>query len=149
MKAKHDKSIWQPEVQILLNLKKKLSDLISGSSKPTEPSQPKNKKPEVVFVPEQNGGASVDIASLESAIAKQVCQDHITIVILIMTSMTFHINIYLYLFVKGDLVRELKAKEQKSVWQPEVEKLLKLKKQLADLTGTTPAPTDKKSKKKK
>ena len=120
LKAKHDKSIWQPEVQILLNLKKKLSDLMSGSSKPTESSQPKNKKPEVVFVPEQNGGASVDVASLESAITKQ-----------------------------GDLVRELKAKEQKSVWQPEVEKLIKLKKQLADLTGITPAPTDKKSKKKK
>nr|XP_003702412.1 PREDICTED: methionine--tRNA ligase, cytoplasmic [Megachile rotundata]XP_012138592.1 PREDICTED: methionine--tRNA ligase, cytoplasmic [Megachile rotundata] len=121
LKAKHDKTIWQPEVQILLNLKKKLTNLISGEkeSKSTE-SQPKNKKPEVVFVPEQNGDALTDVASLESAIAKQ-----------------------------GNLVRELKAKEQKSVWQPEVEKLLTFKKQLADLTGTSPAPTDKKSKKKK
>lgn len=46
-------------------------------------------------------------------------------------------------------MRELKAKEEKTVWQPEVEKLLKLKKQLADVTGTTPVATEKKSKKKK
>lgn len=46
-------------------------------------------------------------------------------------------------------MRTLKAKEEKSVWQPEVEKLLKLKKQLADLTGTAPTSNEKKSKKKK
>lgn len=45
-------------------------------------------------------------------------------------------------------MRTLKAKEEKSVWQPEVEKLLKLKKQLADLTGTAPTSNEKKSKKK-
>ncbi|XP_033314964.1 methionyl-tRNA synthetase 1 isoform X1 [Bombus vancouverensis nearcticus] len=80
----------------------------------------KSKKPETVSVPEQNGDVAMDVASLEAAIAKQ-----------------------------GDLVRQLKAKEERSVWQPEVEKLLKLKKQLGDLTGTAAAPTDKKSKKKK
>ncbi|XP_053976451.1 methionine--tRNA ligase, cytoplasmic [Hylaeus volcanicus] len=120
LKAKHDKSVWLPEVQILLDLKKKLTDLKGGESKPSVPSQPKTKKPEPVPVPEQNGDVPTDIANLESSIAKQ-----------------------------GNLVRELKAKGDKSAWLPEVENLLKLKKQLADLTGTTPAPTDKKSKKKK
>ncbi|XP_076664866.1 methionyl-tRNA synthetase 1 isoform X3 [Andrena cerasifolii] len=120
MKAKHDKSVWQPEVQILLDLKKKLADLKSREGKPSESPSSKSKKPETVFVPEQNGDVSTDAATLESAITKQ-----------------------------GNLVRELKAKGDKAAWQPEVQKLLKLKKQLADLTGTTPASTDKKSKKKK
>ncbi|CAL7944853.1 unnamed protein product [Xylocopa violacea] len=118
LKAKHDKSGWQSsQIQIFTDLKKKLSDLINEKDKSSES---KSKKPEVVFVPEQNGDVSMDAASLESAIAKQ-----------------------------GNLVRELKAKAEKTVWQPEVEKLLKLKKQLADLTGSSPASTDKKSKKKK
>lgn len=117
LKAKHDKSGWpSKQVQIFVDLKNKLSDLISEKNKSSEL---KSKSPEN-FVPEQNGDISMDVASLEAAITKQ-----------------------------GNLVRQLKAKEEKSVWQPEVEKLLKLKKQLADLTGTTPAPTDKKSKKKK
>ncbi|XP_076766994.1 methionyl-tRNA synthetase 1 [Xylocopa sonorina] len=118
LKAKHDKSGWQSsQIQIFTDLKKKLSDLISEKDKSSES---KSKKPDVVFVPEQNGDVSMDAASLELAIAKQ-----------------------------GNLVRELKAKAEKTVWQPEVEKLLKLKKQLADLTGSSPASTDKKSKKKK
>lgn len=118
LKAKHDKSGWQSsQVQIFSDLKKKLSDLISEKNKS---SDSKNKKPEIVLVPEQNGDVSMDVASLESAIAMQ-----------------------------GNLVRTLKAKEEKSVWQPEVEKLLKLKKQLADLTGIAPTSNEKKSKKKK
>lgn len=46
-------------------------------------------------------------------------------------------------------MRELKAKEDGSVWKPQVEILLKLKQRLADLTGTAPVTVDKKSKKKK
>ncbi|OAD60119.1 Methionine--tRNA ligase, cytoplasmic [Eufriesea mexicana] len=83
-------------------------------------SEPTNKKPQVVLTPEQNGDVLSDIEILKEAIAKQ-----------------------------GDIVRKLKANEEKSVWKPEVEKLLKFKKQLADLTGTPLVPTDKKSKKKK
>lgn len=44
-------------------------------------------------------------------------------------------------------MRELKAKEDKSVWKPQVDKLIELKQRLADLTGT-PVAVDKKSKKK-
>ncbi|XP_076178929.1 methionyl-tRNA synthetase 1 [Ptiloglossa arizonensis] len=120
MKTKHDKSVWLPEVQILKDLKKKLTDLKGGENKSSVPPQSKITKPETIFVPKQNGDVSMDIANLESSITKQ-----------------------------GLLVRELKAKEEKSVWLPEVEKLLELKKQLADLTGTSPTSTDKKSKKKK
>lgn len=43
-----------------------------GKNKPSGSPQSKNKKPEAIFVPEQNGGASVDVAALESAIAGQV-----------------------------------------------------------------------------
>lgn len=45
-------------------------------------------------------------------------------------------------------MRELKAKEDGSVWKPQVEILLGLKQRLASLTGTVPV-ADKKSKKKK
>lgn len=74
MKAKHDKSGWQSsQVQIFSDLKKKLSDLISEKNKS---SDSKNKKPEIVLVPEQNGDILMDIASLESAIAMQVNYTH-------------------------------------------------------------------------
>ncbi|KAM0727801.1 Methionine--tRNA ligase, cytoplasmic [Formica fusca] len=122
LKAKHDKSIWQPQVEILLNLKKKLNDLKSNANAnaPEKKLPAKNKKVEPMHVPEQNGDALTDVAALETAIAKQ-----------------------------GNLVRELKAKEDGSVWKPQVEILLKLKQRLMDLTGTAPVTVDKKSKKKK
>ncbi|EZA60354.1 Methionyl-tRNA synthetase, cytoplasmic [Ooceraea biroi] len=126
LKAKHDKSVWQPQVAILLDLKKKLADLkgnvnVPEKKLPAKKTPAKNKKAEPTQVLEQNGDALTDVAALESAIAKQ-----------------------------GNLVRELKAKEEASVWKPQVEILLKLKQRLMGLTGTTtPNATDKKSKKKK
>ncbi|XP_070163017.1 methionine--tRNA ligase, cytoplasmic [Polyergus mexicanus] len=120
LKAKHDKSIWQPQVEILLNLKKKLNDLKSNTNAPEKKLLAKNKKVEPMHVPEQNGDTLTDVAALEMAIAKQ-----------------------------GNLVRELKAKEDGSVWKPQVEILLKLKQRLMNLTGTAPVIVDKKSKKKK
>ncbi|XP_033225521.1 methionine--tRNA ligase, cytoplasmic isoform X2 [Belonocnema kinseyi] len=119
LKARQDKSVWQPAVDVLLRLKKQLSSLQTTESQPSK--LPVNKKAAAPsIVPEQNGSISnsEDIKILEAAIAKQ-----------------------------GLLVRELKSKEQKSVWQPQVDLLLKLKKQLADLTGTS--TSDKKSKKRK
>ncbi|XP_050446972.1 methionine--tRNA ligase, cytoplasmic [Cataglyphis hispanica] len=120
LKAKHDKSVWQPQVEILLDLKKKLNDLKSNTNAPEKKLLVKNKKAEPIHVPEQNGDALTDVAALETAIAKQ-----------------------------GNLVRELKAKEDGSVWKPQVEILLKMKQRLMDLTGIVPATVDKKSKKKK
>ncbi|XP_060808549.1 methionine--tRNA ligase, cytoplasmic isoform X2 [Amyelois transitella] len=79
-----DKSVWQPEVDKLLELKKKLAT--AQDAVKTSPT----------------GGGSV--ADLEKAVAEQ-----------------------------GDKVRQLKAStKDKSVWQPEVERLLQLKKQLAE-----------------
>lgn len=72
LKAKQDKSIWQPQVDILLDLKKKLSNLKVDSNKAEKKLPAKNKKDEPTHVPEQNGDALVDVAALESAIAKQV-----------------------------------------------------------------------------
>ncbi|XP_072745898.1 methionine--tRNA ligase, cytoplasmic [Anoplolepis gracilipes] len=121
LKVKHDKNIWQPQVEILLDLKKKLNDLnVNNVNAPEKKLPAKNKKAEPTHVPEQNGDALTDVEALEMAIAKQ-----------------------------GNLVRELKAKEDGSVWKPQVEILLKLKQRLMDLTGTAPVAVDKKSKKKK
>lgn len=53
----------------------------------------------------------------------------------------FHISCIL----QGNLVRELKAKQDKSVWQPQVEILLSLKKKLADLKGSAAKAPEKKS----
>ncbi|XP_015586892.1 methionine--tRNA ligase, cytoplasmic isoform X2 [Cephus cinctus] len=120
LKAKQDKSVWQPQVQILLQLKKQLADLTSNTGKTSDQAKEKhNSTPGVVL--EQNGDGINGAADLEAAIAKQ-----------------------------GVLVREMKAKAEKSVWQPQVEILLKMKKQLADLTGAIiPESSNKKSKKKK
>ncbi len=51
---------------------------------------------------------------------------------------------------QGEKVRTLKASGDKTVWQPEVDVLLKLKNELAALSGTSaqPAPTGKNKKKK-
>lgn len=82
MKAKHDKSVWQPEVEILLDLKKKLTNLKSNMNAPEKKSPAKNKKGESTHVPEQNGDALTDVALLESAIAKQVLDHRIYYTIL-------------------------------------------------------------------
>uniref|UniRef100_A0A6B2ECX7 Methionine--tRNA ligase, cytoplasmic n=1 Tax=Phlebotomus kandelakii TaxID=1109342 RepID=A0A6B2ECX7_9DIPT len=49
---------------------------------------------------------------------------------------------------QGDKVRLLKASAEKAIWQPEVERLLALKKQLAAATGQPAAPAKDKKKKK-
>ncbi|KAK0178335.1 hypothetical protein PV328_002294 [Microctonus aethiopoides] len=121
LKAKQDKSVWAPQVKILLDLKKKLADLTEASSKPVNSATINAKKSETDKSPTKNDEQNINIAALNAKITEQ-----------------------------GLLVRELKAKEAKSVWQPQVEILLKLKKELADLGGAiTPNPGDKKSKKKK
>jgi len=72
LKAKHDKSVWQPQVEILIDLKKKLTDLKCNANAPAKKSPAKNKKAEPMHVPEQNGDFVTDVAALETAIAKQV-----------------------------------------------------------------------------
>lgn len=48
--------------------------------------------------------------------------------------------------LQGEKVRRLKASAEKSVWQPEVEKLLALKRELAQLTGQPQPKPGKKGK---
>lgn len=74
MKAKHDKSIWQPQVEILLDLKKKLNDLKNNVNTSEKKLPAKNKKVEPIHAPEQNGDALTDVMALEMAIAKQVLE---------------------------------------------------------------------------
>jgi methionyl-tRNA synthetase len=105
-----EKSVWQPEVAILLDLKKQLTILQAGTNKQaTSPAQAA-----------QVGDADV-VKALEQQIAKQ-----------------------------AERVRELKAGGDKTVWQPEVEILLALKKKLTEKMGVpTPAPNVKSSSKSK
>ncbi|XP_059620184.1 methionine--tRNA ligase, cytoplasmic [Phlebotomus argentipes] len=48
---------------------------------------------------------------------------------------------------QGEKVRQLKASAEKAIWQPEVERLLALKKKLAEATGQPAAPVKDKKKK--
>lgn len=67
LKAKQDKQIWQPQVQILLQLKKQLADLTESLTNTVNSSTIGDKNNS----PTQNG--AVDLAALENEIAKQVC----------------------------------------------------------------------------
>lgn len=90
-----DKAVLQPEINILLDLKKQLTEAQS-------------KQNAVSTASTQNGSSVKD---LEAAVQAQ-----------------------------GDKVRQLKAQtKDKAVWQPEVNILLDLKKQLA-AAQTTPSP---------
>ncbi|TMW40661.1 hypothetical protein DOY81_014257 [Sarcophaga bullata] len=95
-----DKTVWQPEVNKLLDLKKQLAEAQSKQASTTTETK-------------QNGNVSNNIKDLESAIQAQ-----------------------------GDKVRKLKAStKDKTVWQPEVNKLLDLKKQLAEAQAATSVTT--------
>lgn len=95
-----DKTVWQPEINKLLDLKKQLAEAQS-------------KQASTITETKQNGNVSNNIKDLESAIQAQ-----------------------------GDVVRKLKAStKDKTVWQPEVNKLLDLKKQLAEAQAATSATT--------
>ncbi|CAG9829132.1 unnamed protein product [Diabrotica balteata] len=103
-----DKSVWQPEVKILLDLKKQLEALKINSAPNSAPT-----KTDVV---DSNAAQKI-----EEEVAKQAL-----------------------------VVRKLKeGGAAKSVWQPEVDKLLALKKQLASASGAPVAATQKSKKSKK
>ncbi|XP_060534947.1 methionine--tRNA ligase, cytoplasmic [Cylas formicarius] len=94
-----DKSVWQPEVQTLLELKKKMETV----KKQTKSKVMNNTKTETV----DGRGNDIEIENLEEKIAKQ-----------------------------GSVVRKLKESgAEKSVWLPEVNKLLAFKTELAAVTG--------------
>ncbi|XP_043674180.1 methionine--tRNA ligase, cytoplasmic [Vespula pensylvanica] len=121
----HNESVQHSHVDIFDEPQNKLADLKQDTNNKMHfllladrALSARSKKAEPLHTPEQNGDTGTDVTSLEAAITKQ-----------------------------GNLVRELKAKEERSVWQPQVEILLKLKNQLASLTGAK--IPDKKSKKKK
>lgn len=104
--SKTEKSLLEPEIALLLKLKKDLQTFSDTEKKST----PTNVQP---------ADAAQQVKDLEEKITKQ-----------------------------GEKVRTLKASGDKTVWQPEVEALLKLKNELAALTGTA-QPAAGKNKKKK
>lgn len=99
-KSGAEKSIWQPEVNILLDLKKQMESF--KSSQQTKPVESSTSQTPVN--PDR-------VKELEQKILEQ-----------------------------GNKVRELKKSSEKSIWQPEVNALLNLKKELAQLVGEPPAP---------
>lgn len=107
--SKTEKALLDPEIALLLKLKKDLQSFLE-----------KEKKPVAAAAAAAQPVASADkIKELELAITKQ-----------------------------GEKVRTLKGSADKTVWQPEVDALLKLKNELAGLTGTA-QPASGKNKKKK
>ncbi|XP_014085549.2 methionine--tRNA ligase, cytoplasmic [Bactrocera oleae] len=102
-----DKAVWQPEVNVLLDLKKQLT--AAQAAPPTAPA--------ATATPV---ASSEKVKELEQRITQQ-----------------------------GEKVRQLKASGDASVWKPEVEILLQLKKDLAALTGAPQPVTQAKNKKKK
>ncbi|KAI5638106.1 WHEP-TRS domain-containing protein [Phthorimaea operculella] len=156
-----DKSVWQPEVNKLLELKKQLQTAQAKTAQAqTAQAQTAQAKP---------SQASGDVASLEKAIAEQgekvrqlksstkdksVWQPEVNKLLelkkQLQTAQTQTAqaqtaqakpsqtsgdvaSLEKAIAEQGDKVRKLKAStKDKTVWQPEVNKLLELKKQLAD-----------------
>lgn len=105
--SKTEKPILDPEIALLLKLKKDLQLFAEAEKKPATEVKPAD--------------ASQRIKELEDQITKQ-----------------------------GEKVRTLKASGDKTVWQPEVDALLQLKKELTSLSGAPPPqPASGKNKKKK
>lgn len=124
-----EKSVWQPEVTILLELKKQLALL----QKPDEPKVVTKSAPQKAAAPKatpQNAAPKpvVDSTPADNSDVIKACEYQIT--------------------KQAEKVRELKANSEKSVWQPEVVILLALKSKLSELTGQK-APENKTGKKKK
>lgn len=69
LKAKEDKSVWMPQVQVLQQLKKQLADLNELSTKTINSSTIEAKKDLSV----QNDSSTVDLTALQEKIDKQVC----------------------------------------------------------------------------
>uniref|UniRef100_A0A182YGX9 Methionine--tRNA ligase, cytoplasmic n=1 Tax=Anopheles stephensi TaxID=30069 RepID=A0A182YGX9_ANOST len=107
-----DRTVWQPEVNILLELKKQLQSLSQPRTSESAPAAPGEKAANSTAAKPAPPNAATtavpaDIKALEEEIAQQ-----------------------------GSKVRKLKeSSTDKSVWQPEVSLLLSLKQKLASLTG--------------
>lgn len=106
-----EKSIWQPEVAHLLELKKQFA-AIQSPAQPTVSASARTSS-------SASSAEYNQVKELEEQINQQ-----------------------------GLKVRHLKSSAERSVWQPEVEKLLKLKKQLTTLMGGAPPTEVGKNKKK-
>ncbi|VVC97424.1 unnamed protein product [Leptidea sinapis] len=118
-----DKSVWQPEVNKLLELKKQLA----GAQAQTGSVGDAVWQPEVnklLELKKQLAGAQAQTGTaVKPPTANNVKQETRN--------------------ADGEKVRKLKAStKDKSVWQPEVDKLLDLKKIMATAQLATPAPSD-------
>lgn len=126
------KSEWQPHVATLLQLK---ADLASAQKAAPQTS------PANVAV-SSDSSQSAQVVDLEDAIKKQV---YFSVYPYLLEKKTA-ISISFFHF-QGDLVRELKSSgKSKEEWQPEVNKLLQLKQQLAALQPSPSAGVSAESK---
>lgn len=117
-----DKTVWQPEVNILLELKKQLQALTTPKTSEGTSSFSGGDSPSHSVSKPAAPNSPDTIKTLEQQV-----------------------------LIQGERVRTLKASADKSVWQPEVAILLSLKEKLAKLTGVpaaAPAAGGKKKNKK-
>ncbi|KAJ8941660.1 hypothetical protein NQ314_010305 [Rhamnusium bicolor] len=153
-----DKNVWQPEVTVLLELKKKLETAQKNNSVKGTPENNVNLKTIEAELAKQ---AEKVRALKSSGAAKTVWQPEVAILLNLKKKLETIQNIVPNNKVnvadikrledevtkQGLVVRKLKESgAEKSVWQPEVDKLLTLKNQLALVSGTT-VPTARNNKK--
>ncbi|CAH2083876.1 unnamed protein product [Euphydryas editha] len=144
-----DKSVWQPEVDKLLALKKQLTAAHAHDQQSAQNAQNAQGAQGV-----QGANSGVDVASLEKAVAEQgekvrklkastkdksVWQPEVNVLLSLKAQLAAarasgdrESDLEKAIAEQADKVRKLKAStKDKSVWQPEVDILLDLKKRLA------------------
>jgi len=131
------KSEWQPQVQILLDLKKQLEN-----AKKSAPSS--NSAPPPVSSPKQPSQKPIKVepASPKQPVVKEEpCTPP--------KEASKVQELEMEIQTQGEKVRSLKSSgADKSVWQPEVDRLIALKKELSSLTGVPFEPPSSGKKKK-
>lgn len=160
-----EKSVVTEQVNILLALKKQLTELQQTESKPAGAINTV-KDAEAAIAEQGNKVRAIKASGAEkSAVTEQVnillaLKKQLADLQLASTNAASAANgvaassinkvaeIEAEIIKQGEKVRELKAKGDKNVWQPEVDRLLELKKQLV-AAGGSPAPAPQSSGKNK
>lgn len=166
-----EKAVWQPEVELLLKLKKQLANLTSTAA-PTAPVADSKKVPSVESTTKAIADQAEKVRSLKASGAdKATWQPEVETLLKLkkeLSSLTAAPSSAPSVAAKpassvaaaeaavakqAEKVRQIKTGgADKAVWQPEVERLLSLKKDLAALTGVVeaiPSAATKKASKKK
>ncbi|CAB3378031.1 Hypothetical predicted protein [Cloeon dipterum] len=158
-----DKTVWQPEVNILLDLKKKLTEAEKAAAAAPPPPQASGEDIDSLTAAVAAQGEKVRKLKAETK-DKNVWQPEVQKLLDLKkrleaasknappkaeaaqpappASASKASELEAAVAAQGEVVRKLKAEtKDKTVWQPEVDKLLLLKKQLAEIQGVPATQT--------